>query len=305
MDQAGTLRRLVDKGVRMPDILDSGYAEPKKGIGGTLRTISVTSGKGGVGKTNMVVNLGYALTKLKKKVLIFDADVGLGNINVLLGVTPKYNLYHVLSGEKEMEGIMLEGPGGMKILPAATGIQEMSQLNHHQQIFLSQEFDRMAENFDILLLDTGAGISSNVTYFCSKAQDILVIAMPEPTSLTDAYALMKVTHEKHMLKRFKLVVNFVRNEKEAREVYRQLTAVIDKFLPKVVLDYVGYVLRDEHIPKSVRQQKALLESYPFSKSGKCFEEIALKIFEETRPIRSEGIVGGFLENYEKKKYSRR
>lgn len=304
MDQAGTLRRLVNKGARMPDTLDSGYAEPA-GAGGSIRTISVTSGKGGVGKTNLVVNLGYALTKQSKRVLIFDADMGLGNINVLLGVTPKYNLYHVLSGEREMEGIMLEGPGGMKILPAASGIQDMSQLTNHQKIFLSQEFERLAVNFDVLLLDTGAGISSNVTYFCSKARDILVVAMPEPTSLTDAYALIKVTHEKHFIKRFKLVVNFARNEKEAKEVYRQLTAVIDKFLPKVALDYVGYVLRDDHIPKSVRQQKALLESYPFSKSGKCFEDIASRVFEETRPVKGEGILGGFLGSIQGKNLSAR
>lgn len=293
MDQAGTLRRLVKSGVTMPGTLDAAYSG-SAGPGGMIRTIAVTSGKGGVGKTNMVVNLGYALTKLNKKVLIFDADVGLGNINVLLGTAAKYNLYHVLSGERDMEQIMIEGPGGMKILPAASGIQEMSQLTRNQKMFLSQEFDRMAGNFDVLLLDTGAGISSNVTYFCSMARDVLVIAMPEPTSLTDAYALIKVAYEKHMLKKFKLVVNFARNDKEAREIYRQLSAVIDKFLPRVVLDYMGYVLRDDNIPKSVKQQKALLETYPFSKSGKCFEDLADRIYEETRPIKSEGVAGSFF-----------
>ncbi len=294
MDQAGTLRRLVKGSIRMPGTLNAEYSKTT-GSNGMIRTIAVTSGKGGVGKTNVVVNLGYALTKLGKRVLIFDADVGLGNIAVLLGVVAKYNLYHVLSGEREMEEIMIEGPGGMKILPAASGVQEMSQLSRNQKIFLSQEFDRLTEKFDILLLDTGAGISSNVTYFCSKARDVLVVAMPEPTSLTDAYALIKVAHEKHMLKKFKLLVNFARNEREAKEVYRQLSAVIDKFLPRVALDYQGYILRDSNITKSVRQQKALLESYPYSKSGKCFETIAERIFEETRPIKSEGIVGEFFD----------
>lgn len=293
MDQAGTLRRLVKNGTRMPGTLDAAHTGPS-GSGGMIRTIAVTSGKGGVGKTNIVVNLGYALTKLKKRVLIFDADVGLGNINVLLGTAAKYNLYHVLSGEREMENIMIAGPGGMKILPAASGIQEMSQLTRNQKIFLSQEFDRVAGNFDVLLLDTGAGISANVTYFCSTARDVLVIAMPEPTSLTDAYALIKVAHEKHMLKKFKLVVNFARSEKEAKEVYRQISAVIDRFLPRVALDYLGYVLRDENIGKSVKQQKALLESYPYSKSGKCFEDLAERIYEESRPMKTEEIVGSFF-----------
>lgn len=291
MDQAGTLRRLVKDGTRIPG-LDSEHSHPTPSM---LRTIAVTSGKGGVGKTNVVVNLGYALTKLNQRVLIFDADVGLGNIIVLLGVAPKYNLYHVLSGEKSMEEIMIEGPGGMKILPAASGVQEMAQLTRNQKIFLSQEFDHMAGKFDILLLDTGAGISSNVTYFCSRARDVLVIAMPEPTSLTDAYALVKVAHEKHMMKKFKLLVNFAHSDREAKEVYRQLSSVIDKFLPRVVLDYVGYILRDPNITKSVRQQKALLESFPYSKSGKCFENLASRIFEETSPTKSEGIVGGFFD----------
>ncbi len=302
MDQAGTLRRLVKNGTRKPGISGSKYSEPTST---TIRTVAVTSGKGGVGKTNVVVNLGYALTKLGKRVLIFDADVGLGNITILLGVSAKYNLYHVLSGEKEMEEIMITGPGGMKILPAATGIQDMAQLSGNQKIFLSQEFDRLANNFDILLLDTGAGISSNVTYFCSRAQDVLVIAIPEPTSLTDAYALMKVAKEKHQQKRFNLLVNFANSEGEAKEVYRQLTAVIDKFLPGVTLNYTGYILKDINIPKSVRQQKALLESYPFSKSSKCFENLAERVFEESRAVKSGGIVEGFFDSTKAESFPRR
>jgi len=294
MDQAGTLRRLVRSEGKTPEALDSEQGGPT-GTGGMIRVIAVTSGKGGVGKTNIVVNLGYALTRLNKRVLVFDADVGLGNINVLLGVTPKYNLYHVLSGEKEMEDIMVVGPGGMKILPAASGIQEMSELKSGQKIFLSQEFDRLAASFDVLLLDTGAGISSNVTYFCSMARDVLVIATPEPTSLADAYALMKVAHEKHLLKKFKLVVNFARNEKEAKGVYRQLTGVIDQFLPKIALDYTGFIVKDTDIVKSVRQQKAVLQAYPYSKSGRCFEDLATAIYEDSRPVRSREIVGKFLE----------
>ena len=144
-------------------------------------------------------------------------------------------------------------------------------------LVLSEEFDLLSEEFDILLLDTGAGISSNVMYFCTAAQDIIVIALPEPTSITDAYALMKVLSQKHARKDFRLLVNAVKNEGEGKEVFRQLSVVADRFLPNISIDYFGHILKDENVTMTIRQQRAVLEVYPHSKASQCFMAIAKKI----------------------------
>ncbi|MFV1950756.1 MAG: MinD/ParA family protein [Nitrospinota bacterium] len=267
MDQAKTLKRIVKK-----EMMNSSRE------GGTLpRVIAVTSGKGGVGKTNVVVNLAFALTRLDKHVLVFDADVGLGNVDIMLGIAPKFNLHHILRREKEISEVIVNGPGGIKILPAASGIQELVELSTEQRLVLSEEFDILSEEFDILLLDTGAGISSNVTYFCTAAQDIIVVALPEPTSITDAYALMKVLSQKHAIKDFRLLVNAVKNEGEGKEVFRQLSVVADRFLPNISIDYLGHILRDENVVKAIRHQRAVLEVYPHSKASQCFMSLSKKI----------------------------
>src|SRR3989337_4164928 len=166
----------------------------KKPAENAVKVISVTSGKGGVGKTNVVVNLAYALTQIGKKVLILDADMGLGNIDVMLGLAPEYNLYHLINGEKSLSEVMTSGPGGMKILPAGSGIQELSELTANQKLNLLAALARIDNSIDVVLIDTAAGISGNVMYFNTAAQDIVVVASPQPTSITDAYALMKILH---------------------------------------------------------------------------------------------------------------
>ncbi|MBW2708821.1 MAG: AAA family ATPase, partial [Deltaproteobacteria bacterium] len=156
------------------------------------RVIAVTSGKGGVGKSNIVANLGFVISRLGKKVLILDADLGLGNLDVLLGLAPKYNLSHVITGAKTISEIVIEGPGKVKILPAPSGIQELSDLTDEQELRMFTALDSLIDSVDYFLIDTGAGISSNVMRFNSSAPEIIVVVSPEPTSITDAYALMKV-----------------------------------------------------------------------------------------------------------------
>ena len=157
-----------------------------------IRVISVTSGKGGVGKTNVVTNLAMALASAGQKVLVWDADLGLANIDVLLGLKPEFNIQHLLNGEKSLREILVEGPGGFKIMPASSGIQELSHLGEGQKVRLLSELDEYDDDLDYLLIDTGAGISSNVMYFNMAAQERIVVVTPEPTSITDAYALIKV-----------------------------------------------------------------------------------------------------------------
>ena len=247
------------------------------------RVIAITSGKGGVGKTNIVANLGYTLSLLGKKVLLFDADLGLGNIDVLLGLAPKYNLSHVIMGEKRVSEIIVDGPGNMKILPASSGIHELTSLSEdHKQKFL-YELNLLIEPVDILLIDTAAGISSNVIYFNISANEIMVVASPEPASITDAYALMKVLSLKYSENHFKLLINSASCINEADDVFRQLQLVSDRFL-NISLEYMGYVIYDQQVVKSIKRQKIVCEKYPDSRASECFMELAKKICESPTPI---------------------
>lgn len=242
------------------------------------RVIAVTSGKGGVGKTNIVANLGFALSRLGKKVLILDADLGLGNIDILLGMVPKYNLAHVLKGVKTIPQIIIEGPGNIKILPASSGIQEITQLAKSQQIEILTDLDLLIDDVDVLLIDTAAGISSNVMYFNATAQEIVVVATQEPTSMTDAYALMKVLSLDYEETHFKLVVNMAGNSEGARETFRQLNLVADKFLD-ISIEYIGHILFDKNVTKAVKRQKLITDLYPESDAGRCFTSLAKKLYD--------------------------
>jgi flagellar biosynthesis protein FlhG len=244
--------------------------------GAKARVIAITSGKGGVGKTSIVGNLGYAFTKLGKKVLILDADMGLGNLDVLLGLAPKYNLSHVITGEKAIDEILVEGPGKMKILPASSGIQELTHLTKDQKIQILSQLDLLIDSVDLLLIDTAAGISSNVMDFNATAQEVVVVVSPEPTSITDAYALMKVLSLKYSGKACKLMVNMVSRPEEGREVFRQLQLVTDRFLD-INIEYLGYVLFDGKVTKGVKNQKIVSELYPDTPASRCFADISRKI----------------------------
>ena len=244
--------------------------------GSKARVIAITSGKGGVGKTSIVANLGYAFTKMGKKVLILDADLGLGNLDVLLGLAPKYNLSHVIMGERTIEEILVEGPGQMKILPASSGIQELTHLTRDQKIQIFTQLDGLINSVDILFIDTAAGISSNVMDFNATAQEIVVVVSPEPTSITDAYALMKVLSLKYSEKVCKLLVNMATRPEEGREVFRQLHLVTDRFLD-ITNEYLGCILYDERVTRGVKNQKIVSELYPDTQASRCFKDLARKI----------------------------
>jgi flagellar biosynthesis protein FlhG len=248
------------------------------------KIISITSGKGGVGKTNIVANLGFTLRRFGKKVLILDADLGLGNLDVLLGLTSQYNLSHVVRGEKSMADIVVTGPGGLKILPAASGIHDLTALTQQERYRVFSQLDAFIHDFDIMLIDTAAGISSNVLFFNINSDEILIVATPEPTSITDAYAMMKVLSVKYGTDHFKLVVNSAANVQEAEDVFRQLNLVADRFL-NISLEYYGYVLLDETIRKSVRRQRAVTEMAPLAVSSRNFVALARKIADSPKRER--------------------
>jgi len=256
------------------------------------KVIAITSGKGGVGKTNIVTNLAYLLSKSGKNVFVLDADMGLANIDVILGITPSFNLQHVFNGEKKIKDIIVEGPGGMKILPASSGVQELSELTDDQKIYLLSEFNALAESIDIFFIDTGAGISSNVMYFNMAAQEIIVVVTPEPTSITDAYAIMKVMSKKYMVKSFKLIVNEAKDSQEAIGLYNNLVSVADTFL-NISIDYIGYITVDKNVQNAVRRQKLVTMLYPESKASLCMANLAKKIMESAFDTGSGSNIGFF------------
>ena len=255
--------------------------------------ISISSGKGGVGKTNIVANLALALTRLGKRVLVLDADLGLANMDILLGLTPRYTIEHLLTGQKRLQEILVSGPEGMVILPAGSGIPELADLNEGQKLFLLNEMDQLSQRIDILLIDTGAGISANVLYFNLAAQESIIIITPEPTSLTDAYALIKVLATRHQKKHFIILANAVADEPEAMEVFRKISLVADRFLGSVSLDYLGFIPRDEHVLRAVRKQKAVLELFPQSPAGKSFMILSQRLLDRPFRNRNEGNIQFF------------
>ncbi len=279
----------------------SGSAARERSNPPGTRVIAVTSGKGGVGKTNIVANLAYALTLLDKKVLVFDADLGLGNMDVLLGKAPRYNMSHVITGEKNIDEITVEGPGGMLILPASSGVQDMTELMPAQRIRILSALDTLMEDIDVLLLDTAAGISSNVMYFNVSAQEVIVVVTPEPTSITDAYALMKVMSLKYEEKKFNLLVNMVSGEVEAKDVCRQLSMVAKRFLD-ISIDYLGYIPRDSELTRCVRGQKLVREQRPSAAASRCFDTIARTLNAKAAPRLPAGYASHFWKHLIGKKF---
>lgn len=252
-------------------------AMPTMAQGGPCtRVITVTSGKGGVGKTNVVANLAVGLARVGKRVLVLDADLGLGNIDVLLGLVPRYTLEHVLCGSCHLSDIIIQGPAGIQVLPAGSGLPHLTSLTDSQQLILQSELEQVADTVEVLLIDTGAGVSPNVTYFASGAQEIIVVISPEPTSLTDAYALMKVLCQQHRERRFKVLVNMVKSQREATQTFRKLDVAAERFL-NISLEYMGFIPHDDYLQMAVVEQKAVTERFPCSRASQAFIQLAKKV----------------------------
>ncbi len=255
-----------------------------------VRVIAVTSGKGGVGKTNLSVNLGVALAQMGKRVALLDADMGLANVDILLGLSPEFNLSHVLAGDKTLNDIMLNGPAGLRVIPASSGIQQMSELSTIEQAGIIRAFSEIDQNLDVLIVDTAAGISSSVVNFARACQEIIVVVCDEPTSLTDAYAYIKLLNRDYGLSKFHIVTNMVQSVQQGQQLFTKLTKVTDRYLD-VSLSYTGAVPFDEYLRKSVQKQKPVVEIFPRSKAAVALKNLALKI--DSWPIKIQA--GGYLE----------
>ena len=241
---------------------------------GLPQVISISSGKGGVGKTNISVNLAYCLARRGKRVVLFDADLGLANVDVVLGLTPEYNLFHLFHEDAKLSDVLMDTPYGFQILPAASGVREMLALSSGQKVSLLQAMDELDSSLDYLLVDTGAGISDNVMYFNIASQERLIVLTPEPTSLTDAYALIKVMQQNHEVYNFRILVNQTPDEKTAKDIYRRLYMACDHFLSGVSLDFVGSIPRDPGVRRAVIKQKPFCFLEPAGPACRALTKVA-------------------------------
>jgi len=244
--------------------------------GRNARFIAVTSGKGGVGKTSIVANLSVSLSELGKKVLVLDADFGLANLDVMLGLTPRYHLGHVLYGDKGLDEIMVQGPEGIQIIPASSGLQQMSELTLLQRNRLMDGFNRLDAGFDYFIIDTAAGVSRNVVHFLVSASEVFVVSVPEPTAIVDAYAIIKIVLAEDSEKVIRVIVNSARNADDANEVFCQINSVVKRFLNREV-DYLGYVERDNHVQRAVKSQMLVTHRFPNAPASRCFRDLAQRI----------------------------
>lgn len=259
-----------------------------------VKVISVSGGKGGVGKSNLTVNLAVSLAKRGQKVLIMDADLGLANVDIMLGLRVEKNLSHLVRGECSLQDIIIEGPYGLKIIPASSGTKEMAQLSEMEHVGLIRAFSELSDEVDTLIVDTAAGIADNVISFAQASQDLMVVVCDEPTSITDAYALIKILSQEHDLFRFRIVANMVRTPEEGKSLFKKLTRVTDQFLD-VALDYVGSIPFDENVRKAVRKQQALVSLYPSSPASIAIDNLADKVAGWPVPQMAKGNIEFFME----------
>ncbi|HCS27706.1 MAG TPA: cobyrinic acid a,c-diamide synthase [Spongiibacteraceae bacterium] len=259
-----------------------------------IKVIAVASGKGGVGKTNVAVNLAVQLSRGGKKVLLLDADLGLANVDILLNLKPKLNLADVLAGTCDIKDIIVEGPGGVFLIPAASGSKNMAELAHAQHAGIVMALSELDQQFDVMIVDTAAGVSDSVVTFSKASHHVAVVCSDEPTSMADAYALIKVLRKEAGITRFKVVRNMVTNEVQARAGYRRLVAAAEHFLD-VHLEYAGFIPKDELLPKSVARQQCVSELYPSAPSSKAFHKLAETVESWEMPDGPRGHIEFFVD----------
>lgn len=251
------------------------------------RIIAISSGKGGVGKTSLVVNLAIALSKAGKKVLIMDADLGMANVDILLGLVPRYTLFDVLAGERSLQDVIMPGVEGIKVIPGCSGIFEMEDVSRLQKQSLVKELERFAGTVDYILIDTGAGISGIVLGFVAAADDVLMVITPEPTSLTDGYAILKIVSKFKLHRRVYLVVNMALSLQEAQLSAQKIETVADKHLDVEIIR-LGFINYDNTVKKSIKEMTPFLIKYPRSQVSRDVIQIAKNLTENKEGFEKSG-----------------
>jgi flagellar biosynthesis protein FlhG len=259
-----------------------------------VKVIAVSGGKGGVGKTNVSVNLAVALAQLGRKVMLLDADFGLANVDVLLGLSPEYDLSHLIRGERNLEEIIVEGPGDIRIIPASSGVGQMASLSPAEHAGVIRAFSELNYDLDVLIVDTAAGISDSVVSFCRASREVIVVVCDEPASITDAYAFMKVMNREYGMERFHVLANMVHSPREGHKLYQKLARAAERFL-EITPTFLGAIPHDERLRKAVQKQQAVVEAYPSSPSATALKKIARSIDEWPLARQAGGQLEFFVE----------
>lgn len=259
-----------------------------------VQVIAVTGGKGGVGKSTISANLAISMAQAGRKVMLLDADLGLANLDVLLGLSPKHHLGHVIAGQVDLADVFIPGPAGIQLVPASNGLEEMAELSEAENIGLIRAFSELDSEVDTLIIDTAAGLGKSVINFARAAREVLLVVCDEPASITDAYATVKVLSSRYKVDRFHVVANRARTALAGRELFNKLVRVTDRFLD-VHLEYLGTVPEDDQLQRAVQMQRAVVDAYPRSKSAQSIKTIARKVDAMPRPDGARGDLEFFVE----------
>lgn len=288
MDQAARLRKLVEERK-----VDQIRVDQKK----TARIISVTSGKGGVGKTSLSVNLAAHLSKQGTKILLIDADLGLSNVEIMLGVTPSYTLKDVIKHGKDIEDVIINGPYNLDFISGGNGFLELAELSEIEREEILIKIHKLEELYDIIIIDTGAGISKNVTAFLTISDEIIVITTSEPTALTDAYSIMKVISEEKLKKKIGLIINRVKTKSEFQQASNILISTAKKFLGEEIKS-LGYVYEDPNVRKTIYKKTPFVIYYPDSKASDCIIDIVANLELKEKPDKKISMMDKFMRLFE-------
>ena len=264
------------------------------GLAQPVQVIAITGGKGGVGKTSVAVNLSAALAKSKKRVVLLDGDLGLANADVFLGLSPRYTLAHVLSGERTLDEVLVAAPQGFQLIPAAAGAADLAQMGVAEHLGLVRAFSGLATRLDVLIIDTAAGLSHSVLQFSQAAQHVLVVVCDEPASITDAYALVKVLSRNHGVNRFRVLCNQIRAPGTGGELFQRFERVTSRFLD-VALEFAGEIPDDDFLRRAVRSQRPVLDEYPGSPAARAFKKLAARTDAWPVPSGPRGNIEFFVE----------
>lgn len=278
-DQASSLRELMRNAQKEKNLL-----APKINYQPKIPTVlAISGGKGGVGKTLTTANIGLCMARMGMRTLLIDGDFGLANLDVVLNLRPQFTLDDVLCGERHLKDIIMTGSEGIKVIPSSSGVMKVPELDKLQKLMLLDQIESLDEEFDVVLIDTPAGVSKNVQYWTSSAAEVIMVVTPEPTSLADCYASIKILSQMTAENSFKLIVNMVRNDVEAKKIYEKISTLSDEYL-QVRVDYLGYIPFDESVRSSVRERVPYVQKYPFSLAAQGVRDIS-------RQIVTQGTVG--------------
>ena len=276
---------MKDQAEQLRNLANTTWADKTRAAAAATRStriLAISSGKGGVGKTNVVVNVALAMARQMHRVLILDADLGLANIDVVMGITPRFNLQHVINGQKSIRDVVVQGDFGIQVISGGSGLADLANLSDTQRDALIGSLAELESMADVLLVDTGAGIGPNVLQFILAAQELIIVTTPEPTAITDAYSLIKVVSRLSSDVPLKLLVNQVRTVKEAEEITANIVGVARRFLHLEVGSY-GHLPYDSNLIKAVRRQMPVLTAYPNSPAAFAFHGLAARIWNEEPP----------------------